>query len=131
MEDAISSFLEEFGEPDFVAPLSDEMIDGYKDLPEILRVLWSRFGWCSFAKGLFWLTDPNHYASRILDWTEGFDPDDGDPWILFARTAFGEMFCDQAGIPCLIVHLQHFSLRPPCGARFLNRDRLIATSLMR
>ena len=57
---------------------------------------WSRFGWCSFAKGLFWLTDPNHYASRILDWTEGFDPDDGDPWILFARTAFGEMFCDQA-----------------------------------
>ena len=38
MEDAISSFLEEFGEPDFVAPLSDEMIDGYKDL-ESLRLV--------------------------------------------------------------------------------------------
>ena len=95
MEEIIAMFLEEFGEPDSIEPLGIEIIETYEDIPDILRALWRRYGWCSFANGLFWLTEPKLHASRIVEWTKSFEVSKADTWIVFARTAFGKLFCYQ------------------------------------
>lgn len=96
MDDFTTLFLDEFGAPSSVSEEPEAALLKYgKILPECLLSLWRAYGWASFQRGLFWLTNPDDYAFRINDWLRGISELAGRDVYVFARTAFGDLYAFQ------------------------------------
>lgn len=96
MDDFITLFLDEFGAPSSVSEVPEAVLLKYSQLlPECLLSLWKEYGWASFQKGLFWLTNPDDYAFRVNDWLRDIPELAVGDFYVFARTAFGDLYAFQ------------------------------------
>jgi hypothetical protein len=72
----------------------DEVIDRYAArLPAPLIGHWRDAGWCGYAGGLIWVVNPLGFEDVLVEWGDLFA---GDA-LVFARTAFGNLFVWQDG----------------------------------
>jgi hypothetical protein len=68
--------------------VTEASIRQYKDkLPAALIEFWQENGWCGYGDGLLWVTNPADFDDVLDEWPEA--PDNA---IVFARTAFGDLF---------------------------------------
>ncbi len=60
-------------------------------LPEKLLEYWQAYGWCGYAKGLFWTVDPDEWEDELDAWIGDTEFMERDAYYVIARTAFGEL----------------------------------------
>ena len=85
--DALSSFTEAFGPGEQYAPYTkDDAKRLGERLPEVVRLLLARDGWCSYKDEVLWTCDPDVWKSATGAWF----PKQPDAQAL-ARTAFGDL----------------------------------------
>lgn len=86
-------FIEELGEANTSRPVPAERLQKYRHvLPPSLLTIWQDEGWCSYADGLFWTTDPDEYTHLAAAWTAGTPLETVDRYHVIARTAFGKLY---------------------------------------
>ncbi len=61
-------------------------------LPDKLLEYWQEFGWCGWAKGLFWMVNPEEWEVVMEAWIGDTDLAKLDDYHVFARSAFGELY---------------------------------------
>lgn len=84
--------IKKLGAPDFSAPVTGAAIEKYRGLlPERLLEYWAEFGFCRFAKGLFWLVNPEHFENVKNDWLPDNVVDKGQCHVI-ARNAFSDLY---------------------------------------
>ena len=69
-------------------PAAPEIIRAYQDrVPDSLSAHWADAGFCGYAKGLLWITNPDDFTSLVKDWF-------GEQvnHLVFARTALADLF---------------------------------------
>lgn len=93
MDEAISLFIEEMGNPTSYIPAPPAAIEHYRNkLPERLLSYWEHYGWSAHAGGLFWIVNPAEYESVVRSWLEGTAFETRDTYHVIARTAFGCLY---------------------------------------
>lgn len=93
MDEAISLFIEEMGNPISCTPVPLPAIEHYrKKLPERLLNYWEHYGWSTHAGGLFWIVNPAEYEGVVRSWLEGTAFETRDTYHVIARTAFGCLY---------------------------------------
>jgi hypothetical protein len=60
-------------------------------LPDKLLEYWQRYGWCGYAKGLFWTVDPDEWEDELEAWVGDTPFMERDSFYVIARSAFGEL----------------------------------------
>ena len=76
---------------------SAEMLEKYQDvLPDALLDEWKNYGWCSYAKGMLWLVNPDHYVDCLKAWLPDWSVGDQPPAV-FARGPFGDLLVSYRG----------------------------------
>ena len=65
-DEDFADFLTKFGRP-FAAKAADEaVLQKYRGiLPDQLLTYWRQYGFCGFADGLFWITNPDDYEDIL------------------------------------------------------------------
>lgn len=80
-------FQERHGLPKQSCVVPATTINNYQSLlPNLLIDEWKEFGWCSYAKGLIWLVNPDDFKDILEEWKIDFESS-----FVFARTSFGDM----------------------------------------
>lgn len=106
MEDflAFSGFGPAFARRD-VPPEKIERFRG--KLPDKLLEYWQEYGWCGYAKGLFWTVDPDEWEDELDAWIGDTEFMERDTYYVIARTAFGELILwgEQSGQSLKVVTL--------------------------
>lgn len=93
MDDFISLFVEEFGEPEIKVPVPTHVVSKYTGVaPDSLINYWKAYGFSSFGNGIVWMTNPDDYVTTLRLWFGGIRELNYADFIVFCRTAFGEMF---------------------------------------
>jgi hypothetical protein len=93
MDEYFGMFLEEFGEPFNRREVPISSLERYRHrLPEQLLRYWEEYGWASYARGLFWIVNPQEYEGVISAWLQGTEFEDKDEFHVIARSAFGQIF---------------------------------------
>ena len=92
----MDKFMEEFlgfsgfGPAFSCHPVPPETIEKFRGrLPDKLLEYWQLYGWCGYAKGLFWTVDPEAWEETMLDWIGDTPFMAQDTYHVIARTAFG------------------------------------------
>ncbi|MEZ5508236.1 MAG: GAD-like domain-containing protein [Gammaproteobacteria bacterium] len=92
MDSSFKCLMEEIGKPDFSTPATTDSIEKYRGLlPDRLLEYLAEFGFCRFAKGLFWIVNPERYEHIKNDWL----PDnvvDRSQCHVIARNAFADLY---------------------------------------
>lgn len=94
MDEFMEDFLgyEEFGPPFARRDVPSEKIEKFRGkLPDKLLEYWQEFGWCGYAKGLFWTVDPDEWEDELDAWIGDTEFMERDAYYVIARTAFGEL----------------------------------------
>ncbi|WP_137940462.1 GAD-like domain-containing protein [Chitinivorax sp. B] len=93
MDEFIELFLEDFG-PAFLRQwVAQSSIDRYRGkLPDQLLKYWEGYGWAGYAKGGFWLVNPQEYEPVLEAWIGETPFMEQDAYHVFARDAFGSMY---------------------------------------
>jgi len=94
MDQFMENFLgyERFGPPFDSRKVPIEKINKFKDhLPDKLLEYWQTYGWCGYAKGLFWTVDPDEWEDELEDWIGNTLFMERDAYYVIGRTAFGEL----------------------------------------
>lgn len=64
-----AEFIDDFGQPETSRPVSAATLNKYRGrLPDRLLEYWQEHGFCHFADGLFWLTNPEDYEDILAEW---------------------------------------------------------------
>lgn len=93
LDEYFDGFMEDFGEPFESTPITEEVINTYRDkLPERLFTYWRGVGTCGFGDGLFWMTDPTQYQEILDNWLEGTVFEERKDLSVIARNAFGVLY---------------------------------------
>ncbi|EPM67571.1 hypothetical protein A584_21103 [Pseudomonas syringae pv. theae ICMP 3923] len=93
MDEDFAFFLKKFGPAVKRQQVPATSIDRYtKKLPEQLLKYWEDFGWCGYAKGLFWTVDPQDYDDLLKNSLAGIKAFSSDNYHVIARSAFGELY---------------------------------------
>jgi len=72
--------------------ISQEVFEQYQSLlPEELLLQWREYGFCRFANGLFWLTNPSDYTELLANYLKGSPFADRKNLYVIAKTAFGQL----------------------------------------
>lgn len=72
--------------------VSPEKIEKFRGkLPDKLLEYWQEYGWCGYAKGLFWTVDPDEWEGELEDWIGDTPFMERDAYYVIARSAFGEL----------------------------------------
>ena len=91
-----SRFTELFailGQPENGRAVSADTLEKYRGkLPNRLLEYWQEYGFCNFADGLFWLTNPEDYEDILTDWLPENVQQDGREYYVIARSGWGELF---------------------------------------
>jgi len=61
-------------------------------LPDKLLEYWQTYGWCGYAKGLFWTVDPDEWEPVLEAWIGDTPFMEQDEYYVIARNAFGELY---------------------------------------
>jgi len=70
-------------------PVISSVFNKYAEkAPDLLLDIWTKYGWCGFAKGFLWFVNPDEYLV-IIEESLSFKFQ-GE--FVFARTAFGDLF---------------------------------------
>ena len=92
VDEAFDLFMEDIGEPHSCKPANDKIINLYKDkLPDQLFTYWRRLGWCGYANGLLWMTNPAVYQPILDNWLRATSFSNRKNLSVIARSAFGEL----------------------------------------
>jgi hypothetical protein len=92
-DEDFDGFLEDFGEPHDCTPITDEVIEAYRNkLPEQLFRYWRSLGACGFHNGLIWMVNPADYQDLLDSWLEGSLFENRHGLSVIARSAFGELY---------------------------------------
>lgn len=92
-DEDFDGFLEDFGEPHDCIPISDLVVEAYRNkLPEQLFTYWRAFGACGFHNGLFWIVNPAEYQDQLDSWLEGTAFEKRTDLSVITRTAFGVFY---------------------------------------
>jgi len=93
MDEAISLFIEEMGNPTSHTPVPSMAIEHYRNkLPRRLLSYWEGYGWSAHAGGIFWIVNPAEYESVVRSWLGGTAFEARDTYHVIARTAFGCLY---------------------------------------
>lgn len=93
MDEYFALFVEEFVAPTTTQAVPAESFARYTSvLPDCLISFWQSYGWASFGNGLIWLTDPDVYSDTTQYWLSQVADLHGAEYVVFARTAFGDLF---------------------------------------
>ena len=88
-------------------------------LPDELLEMWRTLGWCAFAGGLLWFTNPADYETVMMEWFTNRKPLP----LVFGRTAFGDLFLwHEQHVDYLYVHLGHLATMTPRIDLFINHS---------
>jgi hypothetical protein len=60
-------------------------------LPDKLLEYWQQYGWCGYARGLFWTVDPDEWEEELDAWIGDTPFMEQDSFYVIARSAFGEL----------------------------------------
>jgi len=64
-----AEFIDDFGQPETNRPISAATLNKYRGrLPDRLLEYWQEYGFCHFADGLFWITNPEDYEDILAEW---------------------------------------------------------------
>ena len=76
-------------------------------LPDRLLEYWAAYGWAGYAKGLYWIVDPDVWQPAVDAWLAD-TPYADDDYYAIGRTAFGELYLwnDRYGASVSIVPFQ-------------------------
>ena len=90
-DEDFADFLTKFGQP-FAAKAADEaVLQKYRGiLPDQLLTYWRQYGFCGFADGLFWITNPDDYEDILPDWLPETEQVRHKHYVI-ARTGWGEL----------------------------------------
>ena len=90
-DEDFADFLTKFGQP-FAAKTADEaVLQKYRGiLPDQLLTYWRQYGFCGFADGLFWITNPDDYEDILPDWLPEAEQARHKHYVI-ARTGWGEL----------------------------------------
>ncbi|WP_406610081.1 GAD-like domain-containing protein [Agarivorans sp. JK6] len=94
MDKYFSNFYdyEEFGPAEKSQHVPIETINKFKGkLPDKLLEYWQKYGWCSYAKGLFWTVNPEEWEPVLEAWIGNTEFMEKDAYHIIARSAFGEL----------------------------------------
>ncbi|WP_137940316.1 GAD-like domain-containing protein [Chitinivorax sp. B] len=93
MDEFIELFLEDFG-PAFLRQwVPQSSIDRYRGkLPDQLLKYWEGYGWAGYAKGRFWLVNPQEYEPVLEAWIGEMPFMEQDAYHVIARGAFGDLY---------------------------------------
>jgi hypothetical protein len=94
MDKFMDNFLgfKEFGPPFARRDVPPEKIEKFRGkLPDKLLAYWQTYGWCGYAKGLFWTVDPDEWEGVLDDWIGDTSFMERDAYYVIARSAFGEL----------------------------------------
>lgn len=84
--------FKEFGPPFARRDVPTEKITKFRGkLPDKLLEYWQEYGWCGYAKGLFWTVDPDEWEDELDAWVGETEFAERDAYYVIARTAFGEL----------------------------------------
>lgn len=93
MDEAISLFIEEMGNPTSHESVPSTAIEHYRTkLPGRLLNYWEDYGWSAHAGGIFWIVNPAEYEGVVRSWLEGTAFEARDIYHVIARTAFGCLY---------------------------------------
>ncbi|MFK3725624.1 GAD-like domain-containing protein [Pseudomonas monteilii] len=93
MDEAISLFIEEMGNPTSHKSVPSTAIEHYRTkLPGRLLNYWEDYGWSAHAGGIFWIVNPAEYEGVVRSWLEGTAFEARDIYHVIARTAFGCLY---------------------------------------
>ena len=97
-DEDFANFLTKFGQP-FAAKAADEaVLQKYRSiLPDQLLTYWRQYGFCGFADGLFWITNPDDYEDILPDWLPEAEQARHKHYVI-ARTGWGELLVWEPGI---------------------------------
>lgn len=98
-------FLKKFGQPHDCQIIDDKVVKIYQDIvPPQLISYWHSFGWCGYANGLLWMTNPIEYQDILVSWLKGTSFEKRNDLSVVARSAFGELYvwCKGKGYLMLI-----------------------------
>ncbi len=94
MDEFMEDFLgfASFGPPFARRDVPPEKIEKFRGkLPDKLLEYWKEYGWCGYAKGLFWTVDPDEWEDELEAWIGETPFMERDAYYVIARTAFGEL----------------------------------------
>jgi hypothetical protein len=94
MDQFMENFLgyEEFGPPFARRDVPPEKIEKFRGkLPDKLLEYWKEYGWCGYAKGLFWTVDPDEWEDALEDWIGETPFMERDAYYVIGRSAFGKL----------------------------------------
>lgn len=91
-------FIETFLSDEGFGPAIDhrsvhaEKLEKFRDkLPDKLFEHWQLYGWCGYAKGLFWTVDPDEWEDELDAWIGDTPFMEQDSFYVIARSAFWEL----------------------------------------
>ena len=94
MDKFIDNFLgyEGFGPPFARRDVPPEKLERFRGkLPDKLLAYWQEYGWCGYAKGLFWTVDPDEWEDVLEAWIGGTPFMERDAFYVIGRSAFGKL----------------------------------------
>lgn len=84
---------QKLGEPVTHRIPSPEVIAKYRGkLPDRLLQYWERYGFCSFADGMFSIVDPEEYEADLEAWAGDTNIVEQDAYYVIARSGFGALY---------------------------------------
>ena len=92
MDQFMKNFLdyEGFGPPFASCSVPRAKIEQFRGrLPDKLLEYWQEYGWCGYAKGLFWTVDPDEWEDELETWLGDTPFIESDAYYVIRRTAFG------------------------------------------
>lgn len=93
MDEALEYFLEKFGPLVDKNPVPESAFKKYQGvLPDQLLSYWRLVGWGGFAKGLFWLVNPEEWDDPMETMLEDTGFLERDAYHVIARNAFGDLW---------------------------------------
>jgi len=95
LEEWYEYFLTEFDKDEKSCIVVDEKVkQDLQGVPEELIYIWEKYGICSYAKGLWWHTNPRDYDEVVEEWLIGtpyWEPET-NPYHVIGRTAYGSLY---------------------------------------
>jgi len=94
LEDWYEGLIEDVGKADDCIQVDEKVKQDLQGLPEELVYIWEKYGICSYAKGLWWHTNPRDFDEVVEEWLVGtpyWEPEI-NPYHVIGRTAYGKLY---------------------------------------